>query len=415
MRGEDLAFALDFAARAGRTVNELVAAGFEVATKADNSPVTTADQVLNDRFVEEVKARFPEDGVLGEEGGFAGVGRRVWVIDPVDGTQQLILGIPLFMVSIALVVDGSPVVAVAHNPSTGQTYRATLGGGAFLGERRLAVSGRDGVGEVATVNGGGSVPTVGGSTPTAFCSYGEAKLLGCIVFRGRRCSRGARSPRERGRRISTAGRRPGTARRRRCWSPRPAERSAIASGSSRGTTPRSTAACCPTAWCTSVWCRLGARSTCPGVTSAAMLECMVQRWVPPVLLLALAVLLAVRDSSPLGLLAAGVLLLSALLIAPTTGALLFPRSVSAAEARHVTAADGRPIVYWRPGCPFCLRLRATLIGRTGRAVWVNIWSDPQAAAAVRDVAGGNETVPTVVFGDRAHVNPDPRWVRRLTP
>jgi mycoredoxin len=87
--------------------------------------------------------------------------------------------------------------------------------------------------------------------------------------------------------------------------------------------------------------------------------------------------------------------------------LAFPRSVSIDEA----ARRGKPIVYWRPGCQYCLRLRLTLTGVTGRASWVNIWTDPEAAAAVRAVAGGNETVPTVVVGGESRVNPDPRWVR----
>jgi mycoredoxin len=87
--------------------------------------------------------------------------------------------------------------------------------------------------------------------------------------------------------------------------------------------------------------------------------------------------------------------------------LAFPRSVSIDEA----ARRGKPIVYWRPGCQYCLRLRLTLTGVTGRASWVNIWTDPAAAAAVRAVAGGNETVPTVVVGGEGRVNPDPRWVR----
>ena len=87
--------------------------------------------------------------------------------------------------------------------------------------------------------------------------------------------------------------------------------------------------------------------------------------------------------------------------------LAFPRSVSVDEA----ARRGKPIVYWRPGCQYCLRLRLTLTGVTGRASWVNIWTDPAAAAAVRAVADGNETVPTVVLGGESRVNPDPRWVR----
>ncbi|GAA3599667.1 hypothetical protein GCM10022223_13940 [Kineosporia mesophila] len=64
--------ALDFADRAGRMVREVVAAGFEVSVKADMSPVTTADRVLNDRFIDEVREQFPGDGVLGEETSFPG-------------------------------------------------------------------------------------------------------------------------------------------------------------------------------------------------------------------------------------------------------------------------------------------------------------------------------------------------------
>ena len=87
--------------------------------------------------------------------------------------------------------------------------------------------------------------------------------------------------------------------------------------------------------------------------------------------------------------------------------LVFPRSVSAAAA----AVGGKPIVYWRPGCQYCLRLRLVLIGVAGRVSWVNIWTDREAAAAVRAVAGGNETVPTVVADGVSRVNPGPRWVR----
>lgn len=63
-------------------------------------------------------------------------------------------------------------------------------------------------------------------------------------------------------------------------------------------------------------------------------------------------------------------------------------------------------LYWRPGCPYCIRLRARL--RLARIPYrkVDIWRDPDAAAFVRSVADGNETVPTVVVGDGpAMVNP----------
>lgn len=79
---------------------------------------------------------------------------------------------------------------------------------------------------------------------------------------------------------------------------------------------------------------------------------------------------------------------------------------------------GRPsgeegvVIYWRPGCVFCARLRGRL-GRVGKqATWVNIWQDAEAAAFVRSVNDGNETVPTVVIDGVVHPNPEPEMVRR---
>ena len=61
--------------------------------------------------------------------------------------------------------------------------------------------------------------------------------------------------------------------------------------------------------------------------------------------------------------------------------------------------------YWRPGCPFCTMLRRGLDKRGITTVDHDIWSDPNAAAVVRQFANGNETVPTVVIGDVGFVNP----------
>lgn len=100
-----------------------------------------------------------------------------------------------------------------------------------------------------------------------------------------------------------------------------------------------------------------------------------------------------------------------LALAAVFSPLIFPRSVGSDEARRRGAADGRPVVYWRPGCTYCLRLRLRLGRRARQLHWVNIWRDPAGAAAVRAVNDGNETVPTVFVADRPHTNPDPRWVR----
>ena len=61
--------------------------------------------------------------------------------------------------------------------------------------------------------------------------------------------------------------------------------------------------------------------------------------------------------------------------------------------------------YWRPGCGFCMLLRAHLDSAGIPRREVNIWDDAEAAARVRSVADGNETVPTVFVGPAAMVNP----------
>lgn len=79
------------------------------------------------------------------------------------------------------------------------------------------------------------------------------------------------------------------------------------------------------------------------------------------------------------------------------------------DEADATAGNG-VVIYWRPGCGFCLRLRMTL-GKAGDgATWVNIWEDEEAAAFVRSVNAGNETVPTVVMDGVAVTNPSPRKV-----
>lgn len=70
-------------------------------------------------------------------------------------------------------------------------------------------------------------------------------------------------------------------------------------------------------------------------------------------------------------------------------------------------------VYWRPGCMFCSGLFRSLDRIGLEPVRRNIWEDDDAAAFVRSVTGGSETVPTVVVGDAALVNPTADEVVRV--
>lgn len=67
-------------------------------------------------------------------------------------------------------------------------------------------------------------------------------------------------------------------------------------------------------------------------------------------------------------------------------------------------ADDHAVVFWRPGCPFCMRLLQA-VGDDPRVTWVNIWDDPEAAAVVREHNNGNELVPTALVGEVVLSNP----------
>jgi hypothetical protein len=143
---------------------------------------------------------------------------------------------------------------------------------------------------------------------------------------------------------------------------------------------------------------------------------MMRAWILPILLVVCGSAVATAQVLKGNPVAAAALLLLFLLLAGMTSPLIFPRSISALEAQRRSAVDGRPVVFWRSGCTYCLRLRIRL-GRSARQLhWVDIWRDPAGAAAVRAANDGNETVPTVVVAGRPHVNPDPAWVReQLAP
>ena len=70
-----------------------------------------------------------------------------------------------------------------------------------------------------------------------------------------------------------------------------------------------------------------------------------------------------------------------------------------------TDAEAEVVVYWRPGCPFCSGLFRQLDKLGVEYTRTNIWDDSSAAAFVRSVANGNETVPTVSVGGKSLVNP----------
>jgi myo-inositol-1(or 4)-monophosphatase len=166
---DDAAFARDVAKRAGAILLARYERVGEVSYKSAKDVVTEVDHLSEALIMGAIGERFPSDGILAEESGEhrgRGGGRRgsaaepgeadraeaaarslasgrTWIIDPLDGTVNFANGLPLFCVSVALIVDGRPTVGVVHEPLRGETFWATADGPAMLGDRVLAVSTKD--------------------------------------------------------------------------------------------------------------------------------------------------------------------------------------------------------------------------------------------------------------------------------
>ena len=139
----DLELALRAAHAAAEVIRPAFRAEMEVRYKDPDQPVTDADEEA-DRVIREVLiGGRPEYGWLSEETADSPerLGRqRLWVVDPIDGTNSFVKGIAEFAVSIGLVEGDRAVLGVVCNPATGEVYHAVDGGGAFLNGAPIRVS-----------------------------------------------------------------------------------------------------------------------------------------------------------------------------------------------------------------------------------------------------------------------------------
>jgi len=149
---DELAFGLDIARRAGVVLMDHYERLEQIDYKSARDVVTEADHLSEALIVGAIKARYPGDAILAEETGehraVAGEaptsGRgRVWVVDPLDGTVNYANGIPVFCVSIALVIDGVPAVGVILDPTRDESFAATSDSPATLDGRIVRTSNKE--------------------------------------------------------------------------------------------------------------------------------------------------------------------------------------------------------------------------------------------------------------------------------
>jgi myo-inositol-1(or 4)-monophosphatase len=104
--------------------------------------VSEADRACEDMIIAGLSRAFPEDGFIGEEGGLRNAhAPAVWVIDPIDGTQNFLTGVPFWCLSVGLVADGEGALGLVYDPVAGELFTAVCGGGAQLNGSPIQVSG----------------------------------------------------------------------------------------------------------------------------------------------------------------------------------------------------------------------------------------------------------------------------------
>jgi histidinol phosphatase-like enzyme (inositol monophosphatase family) len=136
-----LDFAVDAAWQAGRVTLRYFQTDVTVERKPDQSVVTMADREAERVLRRLIEARFPDHAIVGEEfGGDDRDASHQWIVDPIDGTNAFVRGVPLYGVLMALVIRGEPVVGVAHFPALGDMIGAARGEGCRVNGRAVRVS-----------------------------------------------------------------------------------------------------------------------------------------------------------------------------------------------------------------------------------------------------------------------------------
>jgi myo-inositol-1(or 4)-monophosphatase len=149
----DLQYAVELARGAGK----IIAAQAGRVHRLTKTHAATTDETVTDtdrasqrHIVAGLRNRYPQDGLIGEENDTGDAitfdlpdpnapPQRVWVIDPIDGTNNFVAGFGAYAVCIGLLERGRPVVGVVYDVARDLMYAAAKGEGAWLGERQLRV------------------------------------------------------------------------------------------------------------------------------------------------------------------------------------------------------------------------------------------------------------------------------------
>lgn len=139
--GKRMEFAAEAAWQAGKCTLPYFQTRIEPEWKVDGSPVTIADKEAETVLRGLVQKAFPEDGIVGEEfNEKKGTSGNRWIIDPIDGTQSFLRGVPFFGVLVAMENPDGVILGVVYLPALDEMVYAARGEGCWWNGRRAAVS-----------------------------------------------------------------------------------------------------------------------------------------------------------------------------------------------------------------------------------------------------------------------------------
>src|SRR6056297_2460838 len=132
--------AVEIAGIGGNSTLKYFKQSFDLEFKKDASPVTNADRNAEMLMREAIKSRFPDHGIIGEEFGSEREDADVvWVLDPIDGTQSFIHGVPFYTTLIGILIDNKPEIGVIYAPAREEMASAAVGHGCTLNGKNTGV------------------------------------------------------------------------------------------------------------------------------------------------------------------------------------------------------------------------------------------------------------------------------------
>ncbi|MEU6757735.1 inositol monophosphatase [Streptomyces sp. NPDC046685] len=128
----ELHVALAAAREAGGLLRRRFGSAQCLRTKGESGDVLTDLDLAAEKLVlGHIQRHFPHDRILSEEAGLLdAAGERTWLVDPLDGSNNVAIGLPAYVVGIGLCLGSTPVMGVVHEPVTGETWHAVTGRGA---------------------------------------------------------------------------------------------------------------------------------------------------------------------------------------------------------------------------------------------------------------------------------------------